>query len=280
MGSVTKSSDFAASILDNLVGTKVTTFYDIDPPQELSPSAISPATSGIPASVASLPAESPHGIFPPAISPSAGSPTAASPPASHTTTSRTTISHMTSHPTTASTATAATTATTTIFSASGSPLPGICCTWIITEKHSERAAYRTRQQVERGTGTPKTVGLFLCHLEDDPAQLAFMRVYHQIPITGTEYATPATRAQQVGPDEILGEREALKLLRRQGCSAVPRFLGYNEKIQEGRDLVPGGYVKYLVWEKVPGESLTEEFFWSLDRPKRDDIRARFRVAYE
>lgn len=184
---------------------------------------------------------------------------------------------MTSHPTTASTATAA---TTTSFSASGSPLPGICCTWIITENLSERAAYRTRQQVERGTGTPKTVGIFLCHLEDDPAQLAFMRVYHQIPVTGTEYATPATRAQQVGPDEILGEREAFKLLMRQGCSAVPRFLGYDEKIQEGRDLVPGGYVKYLVWEKVPGESLTEEFFWSLDRPKRDDIRARFRVAYE
>lgn len=108
-----------------------------------------------------------------------------------------------------------------------------------------------------------------------------MRIYYQIPIAGTEYANPATRTQQSGgPPEICGEREAFKLLMSQGCTAVPRFLGYDEKMQKGDDLVPGGYIKYVVWKKFPGESLTEEFFWSLDRPTRDDIRAKFRVAYE
>ncbi|KAJ5677014.1 uncharacterized protein N7477_002647 [Penicillium maclennaniae] len=63
-------------------------------------------------------------------------------------------------------------------------------------------------------------------------------------------------------------------------SSVPRFLGYSEKTQREHDLVPGGYVKYLVWEKVPGEPLTEEFFWSLDPLVREDIRAKFRVAFE
>jgi hypothetical protein len=124
------------------------------------------------------------------------------------------------------------------------------------------------------------IGIFLCHLEEDPAQLALMRVYYQIPITGTEYSRPDIRAQQVGPPKICGEREAFKLLMRQGCSAVPRFLGYGETTQEREDPVPGGFVRYLAWEKVPGESLTEEFFWSLDRSKRDDIRAKFRLAFE
>lgn len=66
----------------------------------------------------------------------------------------------------------------------------------------------------------------------------------------------------------------------QGCTSVPRFLGWDEKKQGERDLVPGGYIKYLVWEKVPGESLTQEVFWSLDRRTRDDIRDKFRVAFE
>jgi hypothetical protein len=131
-----------------------------------------------------------------------------------------------------------------------------------------------------GVGTPMTVGKFMCHLEEDPAQIAFMRIYYQIPITGTEDADLATLAQQIRPPKVCGEREAFRLLMSQGCSAVPRFLGYDESTQEEHDLVPGGYIKYLVWENVPGESLTEEFFWSLDLPTRDDIRAKFRVAFE
>lgn len=131
-----------------------------------------------------------------------------------------------------------------------------------------------------GAGPPMTVGKFLCHLEEDPAQIAFMRIYYQIPVTGTEYANLATRAQQGSPGKVCGEYEAFKVLMRQGCSVVPRFLGYDERKQGQNDLVPNGFIKYVVWEKVPGESLTEEFFWSLDRPTRDDIRAKFRAAYE
>lgn len=67
---------------------------------------------------------------------------------------------------------------------------------------------------------------------------------------------------------------------RQGCSSVPRFLGYCRRTQEEHELVPGGFVEYLVWEKVPGEPLTREYFWSLDPLVRQDIHAKFRVAFE
>ena len=61
---------------------------------------------------------------------------------------------------------------------------------------------------------------------------------------------------------------------------MPRFYGYCERKQGESDLVQGGYIKFVVWEKVPGESLTREYFWSLDPTAREEIRVRFRAAYE
>jgi hypothetical protein len=217
-------SVFDARYLRRLVGTKVTTFYDLNPLEQ--PSAVSPSASAVSPCLQSLPLR---------------------------------------------------------------PLPfrslvhspqGIGRSWIITEKLSERAVHLAQDDVDMGVGSPMTVGKFLCHLEEDPTQIAFMRIYYQIPITGTEDADLATLAQQIQPPEVCGELEAFRQLMSQGCSSVPRFLGYCEKTQGEHDLVPGGYVKYLVWEKVPGDSLTEEFFWSLDPLVREDIRAKFRVAYE
>ncbi|KAJ9193063.1 hypothetical protein DTO164E3_8028 [Paecilomyces variotii] len=152
--------------------------------------------------------------------------------------------------------------------------------WIITEKLGERASYLSQEDIDRVVGSPMTVGKFLCHLEEDPTQIAFMRIYYQIPYTGTEDADLATLAQQVKPPQPRGELEAFRLLMRQGCSSVPRFLGYCRRTQEEHELVPGGFVEYLVWQKVPGEPLTQEYFWSLDPHVREDIRAKFRVAFE
>lgn len=138
----------------------------------------------------------------------------------------------------------------------------------------------TDHDVKMGRGSPKTVGKFLCHLVEDPRQVAFMRLYQQIPITGTEDADNDTLARQAVPPGVCGELECFKLLQSGGCSAVPRFLGHAESIQGEHDLVPGGYVRYLVWEKVPGEPLTEESFWSLDDTVRQDIRSKFRDAFK
>ncbi|KAJ5477013.1 hypothetical protein N7539_007157, partial [Penicillium diatomitis] len=142
--------------------------------------------------------------------------------------------------------------TSTVATASSLSLPRACSTWVI-EKLSEGAAPLALDQVQKGIGRPKT-----------------------IPITGTEWLAPDTRSQQAYLDsyETLGELEAFKLVMRQGCISAPRLLGYIETEQGREEAVPGGFIKYL----VPGESLTQELFWSLDCPTRDDIRARCRVA--
>jgi hypothetical protein len=157
---------------------------------------------------------------------------------------------------------------------------GTSRTWVITEKLIERAAHLTEHDVKMVRGSPITVAKCLCHLAEDPKQIAFMRIYYQIPISGTEDADNDTLARQAVPPGVSGELECFKRLQGGGCSAVPRFLGHAERIQGEHELLPGGYVRYIVWEKVPGEPLTEEFFWGLGDTARKDIRSKFRAAYE
>ncbi|KAF7172632.1 hypothetical protein CNMCM5623_004786 [Aspergillus felis] len=150
---------------------------------------------------------------------------------------------------------------------------------LVSDGASPESTSRTAR-CQNGPRSPQTVGKFLCHLDEDPKQIALMRVYQQIPITGTEDADHDTLARQAVPPGVCGELESYTLLQSGGCSAVPRFLGHAERIQGERDLLPGGYVRYLVWEKVPGEPLTEGFFWGLDDSAREDIRSKFRAVYK
>ncbi|KAF3387481.1 hypothetical protein F1880_000662 [Penicillium rolfsii] len=179
----------------------------------------------------------------------------------------------------------ATNSPTTPSALAGSPMTvmtassGISRTWVITEKLSERAAPLTDHDVKMGRRSAKTVGKFLCHLAEDPNQRAFMRIYQQIPITGTEDADSDMLARQAVLPGVCGELESFKLLRAGRCNAVPRFLGYAESTQGDNNPLPGGYIRYLVWEKVPGEPLTKDFFWSLDDTARREIRSKFRVAF-
>lgn len=153
-------------------------------------------------------------------------------------------------------------------------------TWKITQKLEERACFLDQEDVDEGLGTPSTAGRFLCHLKEDPAKKAFMRIYQQIPIMGTKLSKLYVRAQQAAPPDPYPELDALKLLKKLHCDAVPALLGYHQGKQEADDFVPGGHITYIVWDKVPGDSLTKEKFWSLDRLSRDAIRAEFRIAYE
>lgn len=41
----------------------------------------------------------------------------------------------------------------------------------------------------------------------------------------------------------------------------------------------GGFITYVVWDKVPGEPLNAEEFWGLDLESRQAIRDKFREAF-
>lgn len=155
-------------------------------------------------------------------------------------------------------------------------------TWVIIEKLSGNAFPMTQKDLDDGLGPAAyTAAKFLCHRVDDPTkETAFMRIYLQIPIAGTELLNPGIRAKQAIPPLPHTELSTLKALKKMSCDVVPDLLG-NQEGKQGHDgIVPGGFITYVVWDKVPGDSLTEDKFWNLDRQSRDAIRKEFRRVYE
>ncbi|KAJ5247693.1 hypothetical protein N7468_002676 [Penicillium chermesinum] len=151
-------------------------------------------------------------------------------------------------------------------------------TWTIIKKLGELASFINQQDVNGGLKPGTAAAKFLCHLKGHPQKLAFMRIYRQIPIDGTEFAPSKIRASQAVPQRQTSELEAFKRL--QKCPVVPRLLGYQEGTQGENEIVPGGSEVLIVWEKVPGEPLSEEYFWSLKGQDREKIRGEFRRVYQ
>lgn len=151
--------------------------------------------------------------------------------------------------------------------------------WIIIEKLNEHPVPILPEDVAQGLGPPFTSGSYLCHSAGDKKALAYMRIYKQIPHMGTELDNSSVRgAQPVLPSPDFMELVALRALTDMNCTATPKLLGWQHDIQGSNDLVPGGFVTYLVWEKVPGDPLGEEF-WRLPYDQRESIRDRFKKAY-
>ena len=164
------------------------------------------------------------------------------------------------------------------FQPSGPPFDFPAQTWIIIEKLSEQASRMTQEDIDDGFGLSFTHGKFLCHRADDTTKIAFMRIYLQIPIVGTEFSR--TRATQAAPPRTHPELKALKAFKSKDCDVVPSLLCYQEGTQDQDGVVPGGYVTYYVWDKVPGESPDHKTFWDMDLPSRQAFRTQFRSVLE
>lgn len=152
-------------------------------------------------------------------------------------------------------------------------------TWVIDNKLSERSQSMTQQDVTDGLGLPFAAAKFLCHLKGNSSKKAFMRIYLQIPIIGTQYQSPQIRQKQAAEPQPHVELTTLKALKKVECDVVPDLLAYQEGKQGEDSIVPGGYITYVVWDKVPGESLNAEEFWELDLESRQAIRDKFREAF-
>ncbi|CAI7634572.1 unnamed protein product [Penicillium glandicola] len=155
-------------------------------------------------------------------------------------------------------------------------------TWIILEKLNEESNRLTKEDIAAELGPSDTTGKFLCRpaRKEDDNRRAFLRIYQQVPIAGTETKKAAIRASQAvetPPDhpELIAFRKFTKL----ECDVVPRLLGYQQRQQDHDEGVPGGYVTYILWEKVAGESLDLTVFWRLPFADRQAIRDKFRQVY-
>ncbi|CAG8932181.1 unnamed protein product [Penicillium salamii] len=153
-------------------------------------------------------------------------------------------------------------------------------TWVIDEKLNENKVDGMREPGFDPEDPPSVwEAKYLCHNLESPHDQAFMRVYCQGPDEETVFLLPEIRAQQADPQYEMPEATARKAFKQAGCESVPPLLGYGQSVQGGYGPVPGGYITYLVWEKVPGLVLSRDLFWSFTRSERDIIRHKFHLAY-
>lgn len=150
-------------------------------------------------------------------------------------------------------------------------------TWVLDEKITEQYQTVTQCEVDDGLGPPFAAIKFACYSAADPNKKGIMRIYIQTPINGTSARGPRARAQQAVTQRTYLELKALKSLADQKCKVVPELLGYNEEQQDDEGCVPGGYINHIVWAR---ESLDYKVFWDRDLEYRNEVRPRFRKAYE
>lgn len=74
------------------------------------------------------------------------------------------------------------------------------------------------------------------------------------------------------------ELKALEQLTRERCSSAPKLLKYKQDRQDRDMSVPGGYIVYILMDRLPGVRLND--FWARDATERQEIRDAFKVAYE
>lgn len=153
-------------------------------------------------------------------------------------------------------------------------------TWVIAEKLGEDPCRLDHKDVSDGIGISYTLAKFLCYPAGpgNETKLAFMRIYQQVPIAGTEFK-PSLRASQAVEEPENGELATLKFFLIHECEVVPKLLGYQKSKQKEDDMVLGGFVTYIIWEKVPGDSFDHLEFWLRPFNEREAIRDKLRRVF-
>ncbi|CAG8156907.1 unnamed protein product [Penicillium olsonii] len=153
-------------------------------------------------------------------------------------------------------------------------------TWEVVEQLEGDSMPATDDDLREYGQLSLVSGKFLCRQRSGD-RMAFLRVDQQIPMIGTESYPAVSRAAQAlqGPFET-NELRALKQLTEGGCPDVPRLLGYKFEQQDATATVPGGFKTFVLWEKVPGESIEWSQFWSYPYAERQEIREIFKSCFQ
>ena len=160
--------------------------------------------------------------------------------------------------------------------------------WTLLEKVKEKHILADKEEFDTMGARPCAWALFVCQNVNEPSRRALMKVYMQIPYTGSEFQRARQRKTQASatPNErVRNEASALSRLHEAGCQHVPELIGYrNSDTQDDDDLVPGGYIVYLATTLVPGISLGPQVmgnnqYWQFSADIRESIREAFKIAY-
>ncbi|KAJ9294033.1 hypothetical protein DTO271G3_7161 [Paecilomyces variotii] len=104
---------------------------------------------------------------------------------------------------------------------------------------------------------------------------AILRVRMQIPPdTSDDEDDDNTERSKFAKDKISwiadNEIDILEQLTEKGCSCTPKLLDYRITRQTKDQYVPGGYIAFILMEKLPGRNLNNFHTFTLE--KRDEVR--------
>jgi hypothetical protein len=171
--------------------------------------------------------------------------------------------------------------------------------WRIDRKLAESEELATESDVKECMMPSEARGIFVCSNIDVPAQENVVKIRMQyvyclmvngsdllskstrIPYFNTAFKSRQARARQADPEmRSTSQREvsALDYLTKAGCSSTPKLFAWKHETQGDDDWVPGGYIDYILMEKLPGET---PGYWSgrMSRAERDQLRESFKKAW-
>ncbi|KAJ5440677.1 hypothetical protein N7491_003083 [Penicillium cf. griseofulvum] len=131
--------------------------------------------------------------------------------------------------------------------------------FVFNDKLFEEFQTMTQEEIDDDFGHPFAAIKFLRDNLSDPTQ--------------------RVRAQQAITQHTHAKVNALISFDNKKCTAVPKLLGYGNRVQGEGDYVPGGYINYVAWMRVAGEPIDSVSYWKRDIVYRDEVHSAFRAAY-
>jgi hypothetical protein len=129
-----------------------------------------------------------------------------------------------------------------------------------------RIIYRCRQLLPSSDISP----------HEDQQQF-IMKIKVQIP-ESTDTNNSAPDSQPTQSDATSHELSALKIFHDAETNYGPRLVAFDSQRQGSEGLLPGGYVSCTVMSTLPGKSLFDLGYWSLEENDRMEIQQRFLEA--
>jgi hypothetical protein len=104
----------------------------------------------------------------------------------------------------------------------------------------------------------------------------------RIPYENTEFQSAEARKAQADIDRISGtanEIQALQYLAKRQSKHSPKFIDVFRGIQDDNDIVPTGFVTYIVMTLCPGVPLLHRDWYSITSQERAAVRLAFQEAW-
>ncbi|KAE8154113.1 hypothetical protein BDV25DRAFT_148265 [Aspergillus avenaceus] len=153
--------------------------------------------------------------------------------------------------------------------------------WRIVQKLQEQETIFLQDDYRSSGLYSESIGIFLCE-EIGTSTPAIMKIRMQVPNTVDDPSSSRTFIQPPEKD-ICGrtsqEIDALMALTKAECSCTPKYFASKHTNQTPDDWVPGGFLDYIVMEKMEGVTLSEEYLRELSQREQQELRNAFKSSY-